>query len=328
MKVLVTGGAGYIGSHTVHQLVSNNTDVVVIDNFSTGSELLVNKKAALIRGHVGDPSTLITAEKHGPFDAIIHFAASTKVEESTQNPLKYYENNFVQTLEICKFAIKNKISKFVFSSTAAVYEAHEKRAILETDKLAPVSPYGKSKLACENLLLDIKSSYSFFDPIIFRYFNVAGAKTDNSIGQITKDATHLIKVCCEVATGKRDHLKIFGTDYDTADGTAERDFIHVEDIASAHVLALNTSTHTVSYPIFNLGYGKSYSVKEIAETIEKLSEKKMNIQMATRRLGDLASVKANSSKAINTLKWSPQFDSIQIICKTAYEWELKLKNVN
>lgn len=322
MRILVTGGAGYIGSHTVLQLLEQRHNVIVVDNLVTGSKSLLPSSVRLVECNVGDLARMRSEFVNDSFDAIIHFAASTKVEESVQYPLKYYRNNFSQTVELVQFALEKKISRFVFSSTAAVYNPKNSQPILETDITDPVSPYGKSKAMCEQLLIDTAHSQPQFRPIIFRYFNVAGARLDGSIGQISEGATHLIKVACEVATNKRPSMSIFGNDYNTKDGTCERDYIHVEDLAAAHILALDLKDLPAN-PIFNLGYGRSYSVNEIIDTMRSVSNHAIPVKNSPRRPGDIESVTANSQKAMHLLKWKPKYDSIDMICRSAYAWELK-----
>lgn len=321
MKVLVTGGAGYIGSHTVRQLLSSGHQVVIVDNLSTGYRSLVPESVPLVVGNAGDAEAFEAALSYGPVDAIIHFAASIEVEESVRDPIKYYRNNFEQTRGLVQLALQKNVNRFIFSSTAAVYQAQDGKAITESDVIAPISPYGQSKAVCERFLLDVAAAYPNFQPVIFRYFNVAGARVDSTIGQISKNATHLIKVLSETATGKRPGLEIFGSDYPTKDGTAERDYIHVEDIASAHVLGLTTQISKSTSPIFNLGYGKTYSVNEIVSTFNKISKNPINAKYAPRRPGDMSSVKADPTRALKMLNWVPEYNSIDLICETALRWE-------
>jgi len=325
MKVLITGGAGYIGSHVVKQLGDfTDYDITVLDNLSTGF-----KKAILYGRFVeadlsdwGFVRKFLSEEK---FDAIIHFAASIVVPESVEDPLKYYLNNTANTLNLIKAAVEANVGKFIFSSTAAVYGQPDKKYIPidENCPTNPINPYGMSKLMSENILRDSAKAYKGFKYVILRYFNVAGADIQGRIGQSTKNATHLIKVAAEAACGKRDKVQVFGVDYDTPDGSCIRDYIHVDDLANAHLLALDYLDKNKS-DIFNCGYSKGYSVLEVLDTMKKVTQVDFTVEITGRRLGDPAELVASNKKIVEKLNFKPQYDNLEIICKTAYEWEKKI----
>lgn len=324
MKVLITGGAGYIGSHVVKQLGDfTDYDITVLDNLSTGF-----KKAILYGRFVeadlsdwGFVRKFLSEEK---FDAIIHFAASIVVPESVEDPLKYYLNNTANTLNLIKAAVEANVGKFIFSSTAAVYGQPDKKYIPidENCPTNPINPYGMSKLMSENILRDSAKAYKGFKYVILRYFNVAGADIQGRIGQSTKNATHLIKVAAEAACGKRDKVQVFGVDYDTPDGSCIRDYIHVDDLANAHLLALDYLDKNKS-DIFNCGYSKGYSVLEVLDTMKKVTNVDFTVEITGRRLGDPSELVASNKKIVEKLNFKPQYDNLEIICKTAYEWEKK-----
>lgn len=321
MKILVTGGAGYIGSHTVVSLLTDGHEVVVFDNLSTGFRKAVLPPARLVVGDLKDQNKVDNLLAREKFEAIIHFAASIVVPESVTNPLKYYLNNTANSSYLIKAALQRNIKYFIFSSTAAVYGLAEELPVSEKAALNPINPYGRSKLMTEWVLQDTGAAHLGFKYIILRYFNVAGADPQGRIGQSTPEATHLIKVTCQTALGQRKHLKIFGTDYPTPDGTGIRDYIHVSDLAQAHVQALDFLKQGNPSEIFNCGYGHGYSVKEIVRAVEKISNKKIPIQETGRRAGDPAELVADSSRIKSKLQWTPKYNNLQFIVKTAYEWE-------
>jgi len=329
-NILITGGAGYIGSHVVKELLKKGYEnITVIDNLSTGF-LETIKRLKKYYGDIefkeadlSDWNEVEKIFKEKRFDSIIHFAAALVVPESVKNPLKYYLNNTANTTNLIKCAVENGVKKFIFSSTAAVYGEPTKipkSGITEDFETKPINPYGYSKLMSEQVLKDTANANPDFKYVILRYFNVAGADIDGKIGQSTKDATHLIKVASETAVGKRDKMYIFGDDYPTPDGTCIRDYIHVDDLADAHIKALEYLEEHKS-DIFNCGYGRGYSVKEVIETMKKVSRVDFKVEIAPRREGDPAALVANSKKIQAKIGWKPRYGDLELICKTALEWE-------
>jgi UDP-glucose 4-epimerase len=323
-KILVTGGAGYIGSHTSLALTSAGYEAVVYDNLSTGRREAVLPPARLVAGDLKDIDKLDKLMREEKFQAIIHFAASIVVPESVEKPLKYYLNNTSNTTFLINLAIKNNIPNFVFSSTAAVYGMPEAVPVNEQSEIAPINPYGRSKVMSEWVIQDANFAHPDFNFIILRYFNVAGADPQGRIGQSTPDATHLIKVACQAALGFREHLCIFGTDYPTPDGTGIRDYIHVVDLADVHVLALRFLEQGNSSGIYNCGYGHGYSVREIIDAVKKVSGVDFRVIETDRRPGDPAQLVADPGKLLKEMKWKPKYDDIEEIVRTAYEWERKV----
>lgn len=321
MKYLVTGGAGYIGSHTVHQLIEAGHSVVVLDNLQTGHEWAIHKAAQFIRGNVGDPDLLDRIFSHHRFDGVLHFAANIEVAESVTNPAKYYENNTVASLRLFTAVARAKVPSVIFSSTAAVYGNPRPAFANEDAELSPLNPYGASKVMSERILSDLIKASSGVKYVILRYFNVAGARIDGRLGQATPRATHLIKVAAEAALGLRPAVSIFGTDYETASGTCERDFIHVEDLARAHLDALAYLDQGGASDVFNVGYGRTYSVREVIEMMKRVSGHDFPVIEESRRPGDAVTVAADNSKILATLGWRPQFENLELICKTALDWE-------
>ena len=321
--VLVTGGAGYIGSHTVRQLLAAGYRVVVLDDLSTGHRWAVAPQAALVLGNAGD-ATLAGAliEEHG-IKAVVHFAGSIVVPESVTDPLKYYRNNSAASRNLIEVCLEKGVERFVFSSTAAVYGIPEKLPVAETGPTQPINPYGRSKLVTEWMLEDVAASPAGrnFRHVILRYFNVAGASLDGALGQATENATHLIKVACEAACGVREKVTVFGTDYPTADGTCVRDYIHVEDLARAHLDALRYLERGGTSDTFNCGYGHGFSVREVLRMVEKVSGVKLRIEDGARRAGDAAELVAETSRIRRVLSWAPRHDELEVICSTAYHWE-------
>ena len=323
-KVLVTGGAGYIGSHTVRHLIAACYQVVVLDNLYSGHHWAVPKEVIFIEGDAGSETTVRAVFKQHDIHAIIHFAGHIVVPESVENPLKYYENNCSVTQTLAAMAVDCGIEHMIFSSSAAVYGQPDKVPVAETELTKPISPYGRTKLISEWLLEDVSTANETFNYVALRYFNVAGAAIDGSAGQSTPAATHLIKVICELITGQRNQVSLFGTDYPTVDGTCVRDYIHVEDLAAAHVSALRYLQSGGSSDVFNCGYGKGFSVQQVIDCLSDISGEKLNIVEVERRAGDPAELTANNDKILSMLDWRPQYDDISLICRTALDWERSL----
>ncbi len=325
MKILISGGAGYIGSHLVKQLGEESLhEIFVLDNLSTGFRDLI-LYGEFIKADLNDFDLIDRIFEKYRFDAVIHFAASLIVSESVENPLKYYLNNTANTANLIKTCLKYNVNRFIFSSTAAVYgeKGVDESIVKESDSLNPLNPYGRSKLMSETILKDASKAKSDFKYVILRYFNVAGASIDGKIGQKTKNATVLIKVCAEAAAGKRDKIQIFGNDYPTKDGTCIRDYIHVEDLCYAHTKALNYLNEGGESDVFNCGYQKGYSVLEVVETMKKVSKRDFKVEITKRREGDPSQIIANSNKIRNVLGWNPRYNNLELICKSAFEWEMK-----
>jgi UDP-glucose 4-epimerase len=323
VKILVTGGAGYIGSHTAFRLIEAGHDLIVLDNLYSGLEKAIHPKSLFIKGDIAD-STLVseTIRKH-QIQAIIHFAAHVEVPESVADPLKYYGNNTAGSLSLIRTAYDCGIRKFIFSSTAAIYGNTETPLVTEKSEIAPINPYGLSKWMTEEILRDL-AAVTDFKYVALRYFNVAGARADGQIGQSTPRATHLIKTAVETAVGKRPQMSIYGTDYRTPDGTGVRDYIYVEDLAHAHVLALNYLENGGSSDVFNCGYGRGFSVRQVIDMVKKISGVDFQVKEGPRRPGDSASVVADSTKIRKVFGWVPAGDDLELICKTALNWERKL----
>ena len=322
MKVLVTGGAGYIGSHVVRQLGEAGHDIIVLDNLSTGFRKAV-LAGELVVGDVGDLDLLDQLFSKHQFDAVLHFAAKIVVPESVENPLKYYRNNSANTLGLIETCVHHSIKYFVFSSTAAVYGEPEKSQVVETDPLLPINPYGASKMISERMLTDTAAA-SKLKYIILRYFNVAGADPEGRIGQSTPEATHLLKVACETALGKRPGMAIFGEDYATRDGTCIRDYIHVDDLARAHLDALDYLAAGNNSDILNCGYGGGYTVKEVIDTVRRISGNDFPVEIVERRAGDPPELIAGNDRIQKVLGWRPRHNDLEFIVRTAYEWEKKI----
>lgn len=329
MNILITGGAGYIGSHVLKALLENSKDnVVVLDNFSTGNkqtlEVLKNLgKFEVLEGDLKDEARLEEIFSTHDFEAIIHFAASIEVFESTQKPLKYYLNNTANTANLIDKALKFGISKFIFSSTAATYGEPSCGIVDEQSPQLPINPYGRSKLMSEWILKDAALANPKFKFGILRYFNVAGASNDGLIGQNYPNATHLVKVVCEAIFQKRKYVGIFGTDYDTDDGTCVRDYIHIEDLANAHLNVLEYLNNHDS-DIFNVGYGRGFSVLELIKTAKKISGVDFEVRNMARRAGDPAILISNANKLKSLTKWKEKTGSLESIIQTAMNWEKKL----
>ncbi|MFP4629937.1 MAG: UDP-glucose 4-epimerase GalE [Desulfohalobiaceae bacterium] len=322
-KVLVTGGAGYIGSHTVLSLLAAGYQVVVYDNLSTGFFAAVLPPAQLVHGDLYELDKLDALFQEMEFSSIIHFAANIVVPESVKNPLKYYRNNTLNTTRLIELAVKHGIQNFIFSSTAAVYGIPEQIPVPESSPLQPINPYGRSKLMSEWVLQDAARAHPGLEYIILRYFNVAGADPQGRMGQSTPEATHLIKVACETALGKRPVLEIFGSDYPTPDGTGVRDYIHVTDLSQAHVAALQHLEQGRGSEIFNCGYGHGYSVLDIVQAVEKIAGANLPTRQVERRPGDPAELVADPRRLREAFNWQPDFDDIEKIVQTVYAWEQK-----
>ena len=329
MNILITGGAGYIGSHVLKALLEKNSDkITVIDNFYSGSrDALVALESVgkfeFIKCDLADTDLLEEIFSTHKFDAIIHFAAYIEVFESMQNPLKYYLNNTANTANLINLALKFGVKKFIFSSTAATYGEPENGVVCENSPQNPINPYGNSKLMSEQILKDAAAANSDFKFGILRYFNVAGASLDGLIGQNYPNATHLIKVATQTITGKRANMSIFGRDYDTKDGTCSRDYIHIEDLADAHLAVLDYLDDNDS-DISNVGYGHGFSVLEVINMAKKISGVGFEVMDAPRRLGDPAILIADSSKLRDLTSWKPKKDSLETIISSALAWEKKI----
>ena len=320
--ILVTGGAGYIGSHVVLQLTERGAEVVVVDNLSTGFREAL-RGVELIEADVGDRQVMDTLLRERGIETVLHFAAHTIVPESVRDPLKYYGNNTCSTRSLLAACSANGVREFVFSSTAAVYGMPAAGEADELTATAPINPYGMSKLMSEHMLRDLCAATSMRH-VILRYFNVAGCDPGGRIGQSTLNATLLIKVACEHAVGKRERLCVFGTGYDTADGTCIRDYIHVVDLASAHLQALDYLRRGGESTTLNCGYGHGYSVREVIDSVERVSGRKLNIVFEPRRAGDPPALIARSQRLKAVLDWKPQHDELDFIVRTALDWERKL----
>lgn len=325
MTILVTGGAGYIGSHMVHELTDAGEPVVVLDNLSTGFRFLIPGSVPFVAGSTGDRDLVKkTIERHG-VTAIIHFAASVVVPDSISNPLGYYRNNTMNTCTLLDAAIESGVRQVIFSSTAAVYGNAEQNPVPETAATAPISPYGTSKLMSEIMLHDAGKAHGLRF-VILRYFNVAGADPKLRTGQSTAGATHLIKVACEAALGKRPKMDIYGTDFPTPDGTGIRDYIHVSDLARAHSAALAHLRRGGESKTFNCGYGKGASVLEVIDSVRRISGRDFPVEVCGRRPGDPAALVANVDRIRATLDWRPQFQDLDTIVAHAYAWERRLSS--
>lgn len=334
--ILITGAAGYIGSHVAKQILENTTyEIMVVDNLSTGNTKTLEtlksiREFRFVKIDLNEFDKVDELIRDNNIDIIIHFAASIVVPESVENPLKYYMNNTVNTTNLMQCANHHGVKKFIFSSTAAVYGEPiniPTSGIDEEYPTNPINPYGMSKLMSERVLQDTAKANSEFKYVIFRYFNVAGAdihyESSNlkpRIGQSFPNATHLIKIASECAVGKREEMEIFGDDFDTPDGTGVRDYIHVDDLAEAHVKAIEYLEENDS-DIFNVGYGKGYSVKEVVETVKEVTKVDFTVKKAKRRAGDPAILISDNSKIKQLMHWKPKYQSLSLICESVYKWE-------
>jgi len=321
--VLVTGGAGYIGSHVVNQLGKLNEKIVILDNLSTGFKKSI-LYGDLIVGDTSDNKLVSKILQDYNVDTVMHFAAHTIVPESVENPLKYYWNNTCSSRNLLECCQQHKVKHFIFSSTAAVYGMPDSGTASEQTPVAPINPYGTSKLMTEWMLRDL-SHASELRHVVLRYFNVAGCDPEGKIGHSTDGSTLLIKVACEAAVGIRTHISIFGTDYPTPDGTGIRDYIHVEDLADAHIKALEYLRNNGQSTVLNCGYGHGYSVREVLETVQRINGAKFDIREEPKRAGDPPELTAIADKIHKSLGWKPQYDDLDVIVKTALDWEKKLK---
>jgi UDP-glucose 4-epimerase len=323
MSILVTGGGGYIGSHMVWELVDRGEHVVVLDDLSTGFDWAVSPRAELVIGDVGDRVLLDRLMRTRRVETLLHFAGSVVVPDSVADPLGYYLNNTVSSRDLIAAAVANGVENFVFSSTAAVYGVPDAIPVAETARVDPLSPYGASKAMTERMLADASAAYGLRTAVL-RYFNVAGADPAGRVGQSTRGATHLVKVAIEAALGRRDYVAVFGTDYDTADGTAVRDFIHVADLVRAHAAALDHLRGGGSNLLLNCGYGRGYSVLEVLDAVQRVSGRTLDIRARARRAGDVPVMIAAAEKIRVALDWTPRYDDLETIVAHALAWEEKL----
>jgi UDP-glucose 4-epimerase len=323
MRILVTGGAGYIGSHVVKMLGDKGYEVLTYDNLSTGNRWAV-LHGDLVVADLADADALGRVLRIFKPEAVMHFAAAIVVPESVRDPLKYYGNNTVNTCNILRAMRGHGVNRFIFSSTAAVYGLATEIPITEESRLDPINPYGTSKMMTEMVLKDLAFADSRFRYVSLRYFNVAGADPAGKIGQAYKDATHLVTRAVKTAKGEFPKLQIYGTDYPTPDGTCIRDYIHVNDLAEAHILALGYLADKDRSEIFNLGYGHGYSVREVVEAARKVTRIDFPVEETGRREGDPPSLVADSTRAKRELGWRPRYDNLEFIIKTAWEWEARL----
>lgn len=323
MKILVTGGAGYIGSHVAARLGELGHEVVVYDNLSHGHDWAV-LHGRLLEGDLADKPLLKTVLTEGRFDAVMHFAAFIEVEESVREPLMYYRNNYANTLNLIEACRDAGIGRFIFSSTAAVYGIPDSGTVTEDSPLDPINPYGAAKAMVERTLMDLAGAADF-RYVSLRYFNVAGADEESRIGQARLNATHLITLALRTALGKRPELRIFGVDYDTPDGTCIRDYIHIADLADAHVLALDHLENGGDVGVYNCGYGHGYSVRQVVERVKKVTGADFPVVETGRRAGDPPVLIADSRRLKETLDWKPKHDDLEYIIRTAWKWEKKLQ---
>ncbi len=319
MSVLVLGGAGYIGSHTVYELVDRDEDVVIADNLQTGYMEAVHPNARFYEGDIRDENFLNALFNEEKIDSVIHFAANSLVGESMTDPLKYYDNNLYGTMVLLKSMVKNGINKIVFSSTAATYGEPENIPILESDLKEPTNTYGETKLAMEKMIKWVSMAHDLRF-VSLRYFNACGAHKSAKIGEAHKPETHLIPLILQVPNGRREHINIFGDDYDTPDGTCIRDYIHVTDLAQAHILAVEYLQKGGENNIFNLGNGVGFSVKEVVETARKVTGHPIPAVISPRRAGDPARLVASCEKAKQILGWNPLYTQLDEIIDSAWNW--------
>jgi len=326
VHILVTGGAGYIGSHVTLKLIEKGHKVTVVDNLISGNKRLIPKEAEFFKCDIKDKQKISNIIKKNKFNSIIHLAAFVEVEESVKYPNKYFENNRDNAINFFETCFQHDLRNIIFSSTAAVYGNQKNNApVIETANLNPINAYAKSKLEVENFLLKNSDRFNY---IILRYFNVAGADPLLRSGLISKNPTHLIKIISEVAIKKRKKITIFGKDYNTHDGTAIRDYIHVSDLADIHLKFLEYLINNNKSNTFNCGYGKGYSVKEVVNAANQITEKLINYEYGNRRLGDAEMIVSDVSKLNNYIKWKPKYNDIATILKTAINWEKKINGKN
>ena len=318
-RILVTGGTGYIGSHTVYELIEAGKEVIVADNLQTGFRAAVHPKAKFYELDIRDRGALDTLFQAEKIDGVIHFAASSQVGESMQNPLKYYDNNLYGTMVLLQSMVAHGVDKIVFSSTAATYGEPERVPILESDRTCPTNCYGQTKLAMEQMMGWTERAHGL-KYVALRYFNACGAKLSGEIGEAHSPETHLIPLILQVPLGQRKAISVFGDDYPTKDGTCVRDYIHVTDLAQAHILALDYLMAGGKSDVFNLGNGVGFTVKEVIDVARKVTGDAIPAEMAPRRSGDPAQLIASSEKAIKVLGWKPQYDSLETIVASAWNW--------
>lgn len=319
--ILVVGGAGYIGSHLVKELVKKE-EVVVLDNLATGHKEAVDSRAVFVKGDLGNVEDLESIFSKYPIKAVMHFAAYSLVGESVQDPYKYYENNVANTLTLLNVMLKYNVKNFIFSSTAATYGIPKEEIILESSLTSPINPYGRSKLMVEQILADFHAAYGLHY-IVLRYFNAAGAHSSGEIGENHDPETHLIPIILQQLLGERDSISVFGTDYPTEDGTCIRDYIHVTDLANAHIAALEALLkETKAAETYNLGNGVGYSVKQVIEMCEKVTGREANVILSDRRAGDPARLVASSEKIFSELGWKAE-RGLETIIQSAWNWHNK-----
>lgn len=320
-KILVVGGAGYIGAHMVRQLIKARRDVVILDNLSTGSPKLIHD-GEFVRGNLGDVTLLNRLFTEHAFDAVMHFAAFSQVGESMGQPMKYYRNNLAETIVLLDAMVRHDVKRFIFSSTAAVYGEPVGIPITEDHPCTPTNPYGNTKLAVERMLADCDAAYGLKYTAL-RYFNAAGADESGEIGELHDPETHLIPIVLKAASGQIEHIQVFGTDYPTTDGTCIRDYVHVNDLARAHLLALDALLGGGQSAVYNLGSSSGYSVKEVIAKAQAVTGKKIPVIEAQRRPGDPATLVASSEKIKRDLGWKPGYGDLETIIRTAWKWHLK-----
>ncbi|MEF9992281.1 MAG: UDP-glucose 4-epimerase GalE [Romboutsia sp.] len=319
MAILVCGGAGYIGSHTAHQLIKNNEEVIIVDNLQTGHIKSVHKDAKFYRGDIRDRVFLDKVFEENNIEAVIHFAANSLVGVSMNEPLSYFDNNVYGTQVLLEAMVGHNVDKIVFSSTAAVYGEPKQVPILESDETSPTNPYGETKLTMEKMMKWTENAHGV-KYVSLRYFNVAGAIDGGYIGEDHNPETHLVPLILQVPLKKREYITVFGDDYDTPDGTCIRDYIHVIDLADAHIKALNYLREKMESNIFNLGSGNGFSVKEMIEAAKDVTKKNIKVVIGEKRSGDPKSLVASSQKAKNILGWTPKYDDVKKMIGDAWEW--------
>mgnify|MGYP002798285324 FL=1 len=319
MAILVLGGAGYIGSHTVYELIDAGRDVVVVDNLLTGFRQAVHPKARFYQADIRDRAAMDKVFESEDIEGVVHFAASSQVGESMSDPLKYYDNNLCGTTVLLQSMVDPGVKKIVFSSTAATAGAPESVPILETDKTQPTNCYGETKLAMEHMMSWVSKAHGL-RYVALRYFNACGAHISGAIGEAHNPETHLVPIILQVPNGQRDHVSIFGDDYPTKDGTCVRDYIHVTDLAQAHILALDYLLKGGDNNVFNLGNGVGFTVKEVIDTARAVTGHPIPAEISPRRAGDPAQLIASSEKAVKVLGWKPKYDDLSTIISTAWKW--------
>ena len=322
MNVFLTGGAGYIGSHAALSLLDSGHQVHIVDNLSTGNETLIPENAKFTNCNINDEKVISNLIQSNKFDLLMHFAGFIRVEESVKHPDKYFENNTDNAIKLFNICKKNGLKNIVFSSTAAAYgSVNENKLVDENTNLNPQNPYAESKIKTEKFLIKNQDDFKF---IILRYFNVAGADKNLRSGQISKRSTHLIKILSEVVVGKRDHIEIFGNDYNTADGTAIRDYIHVTDLAEIHLEVTKYLLEKLESNLFNCGYGNGFSVLDVVNTANKICQNKIIYKFSNRRQGDVVKLIANNSKILKYIKWKPKYNDLNEIINSSIKWEEKI----